>query len=187
MSGKPRSPYQELLGTAYDALASAVRIAHEAPLSADGAMEVAHGRHFLTPLLVRIMQLPAAGKNVPVVLHVTNETRNGQQGSATMSWRRQIGATVLDTRQFARDERLVEQSGPGCVEFALRTGDDGSLRYEAVACRFLRVRLPRWLSPHVRAQVCPTTTGWRVEVVVEWRGQLICRYGGPMRPVSPNA
>ena len=104
-----------------------------------------------------------------------------------MSWRRQIGATVLDTRQFSRAGRLVEQSGPGCVEFALRTEDDGSLRYETVACRFLRVRVPRWLSPLVRAQVCPTTTGWRVEVEVEWRGQLICRYGGPMQPVPVSA
>src|SRR5688572_21557427 len=128
MPGFPCSPYQDLLGPAYDALAPAVRVAHEAPLAAEGAMDVVHGDHFLAPLLVRMMKLPASGTNLPVALNVTNEPRSADAGTA-MVWRRQIGATVLDTRQFARDGRLVEQSGPGTVEFALQADDNGSLHY----------------------------------------------------------
>ena len=183
MPGPPRSLYQDLLGPAYDALAPAVRVAHEAPLSAEGAMDVVHGDDVLTPLLVRMMKLPASGTNLPVVLGVTNEPRRADAGTA-MVWRRQIGATVLDTRQFARDGRLVEQSGPGTVEFALQADDNGSLHYSDVACRFLGLPLPRFLAPRVCAQVSANGTGWHVEVNVEWRGHLVCRYGGAMRPVT---
>jgi hypothetical protein len=197
MHGQPRSPYQDLLGTAYDALAPAVRAAHEAPLSAEGAMDVVHGDHFLTPLLILMMKLPASGTNLPVVLNVTNEPIAGSERTrptraetdplrTTMSWHRQIGKKVLHTRQLALRQHLVEQSGPGCVEFALRTEDDGSLRYEAVACRFLGVPLPRFLAPRVRAQVSANGSGWHVDVTVQWRGRLVCRYGGAMRPVHQS-
>jgi hypothetical protein len=142
-------------------------------------MDVVHGHHFLTPLLVRIMKLPSQGRNLRVVLQVTKEP-------TTMSWRRQIGATVLDTRQFARAGRLVEQSGAGTVEFALRVDSSGGLHYEDVTSRFLHIRLPRFLAPRVRAQVSPTSSGWRVGVVIEWRGHLICRYEGPMHMVRSN-
>ena len=170
-----------MLGPAYAALAPAVRIAHEAPLAAEGAMDVVHGNHVLTSLLVRIMKLPATGTDVAVVLQVANEPHTGPGARSTMVWRRQIGATVLDTRQFARHGRLVEQSGPGTVEFMLDVACDGSLRYESVTCRFLGVSLPRFLAPRVRAQVAPNGSGWHVEVTAQWCGRLVCRYGGAMR------
>jgi hypothetical protein len=182
MHGPPRSPYQDLLGEAYDALAPAVRVAHEPPLSAEGAMDVEHGNQILTPFLIRVMKLPARGTSLPVTLRVTNEPGLAT-GVTTMAWRRQIGATVLATRQFARAGHLVEQSGPGTVAFLLRADADGSLQYESATCRFLHLRIPRSLSPRVRAQVSPDADGWRVEVAVEWRGRPVCRYGGVMRPV----
>jgi len=46
------------------------------------------------------------------------------------------------------------------------------------------VPLPSRLAPRVRGRVSPIPDGWCVEVVVEWRGHLICRYGGPMRPIA---
>ena len=184
MHGPPRSPYRDLLGPTYDLLAPSVRAAHEAPLSAEGAMDVVHGDRLLTPLLIRIMKLPARGTNLPVVLHVMTEPVN-QLAQPTMVWRRQIGTTVLDTRQFARDGRLVEQSGPGNVEFALQADSHGSLHYSDVACRFMGVSLPRFLAPRVRARVSANDSGWHVEVNVQWRGRLVCRYAGAMRRVTP--
>ena len=183
MQGPPRSPYQDLLGTAYNTLAPSVRDAHEAPLSAEGAMDVVHGDHILTPLLIRMMKLPASGTNLPVILNVTNEPRRADAGTA-MVWRRQIGATVLDTRQFARAGRLVEQSGPGAVEFALHVDRSGNLQYEDVSCRFLGVPLPRFLAPRVQAQVSANSSGWYVDVTVRWRGHLVCRYGGTMQALA---
>ena len=185
MHGPPRSPYQDLLGPSYDALAPPVRAAHEAPLAAEGAMDVVHGDHFLTPLLIHIMKLPAKGANLPVVLRVTNEPRTNHRVRPTMVWRRQIGTTVLDTRQFARANRLVEQSGPGTIEFALQADTQGSLHYSDVACRFMSLPIPRFLAPRVRAQVSANDHGWHVEVNVQWRGRLVCQYAGAMRRVTP--
>ena len=159
-----------------------MRIAHEAPLIATGAVDVVHGAHPLTSLIVRAMKLPAPGAQ-PVMLHVALASASP---AATMTWTRRIGITSLDTRQFARRGRLVEQSGPGTVEFVLRV-DDGALLYEQTRCRFLQVPLPCPLAPQVRARVAPTADGWHVEVVVEWRGHLVCRYGGAMRPVLPTS
>jgi hypothetical protein len=181
MHGPARSPYQDLLRETYDALSPAVRIAHEAPLAAEGAMDVVHGDRFLTPLLVLLMKLPAQGTQLPVILHVSNASTGGHGGAVAMVWRRQIGATVLDTRQFVRAGRLIEQSGPGSVEFTLRVADHGSLQYDSTRCRFLGVPLPRLFAPRVRAQVSASDNGWHVAVKVHWRGHLVCRYGGGMR------
>ena len=153
-------------------------MAHEAPLMATGAVDVVHGAHPLTPLIVRAMKLPAPGAQ-PVMLHVAMASASP---AATMAWTRRIGSTSLDTRQYARQGRLVERSGPGTVEFVLRV-DDGALLYEQTGCRFLQLPLPRRAAPQVRARVAPTADGWHVQVVVEWRGHLVCRYGGAMRPL----
>jgi len=157
-------------------------MAHEAPLMATGAVDVVHGAHPLTPLIVRAMKLPAPGAQ-PVMLHVAMASASP---AATMAWTRRIGGTSLDTRQYARQGRLVERNGPGTVEFVLRV-DDGALLYEPAGCRFLGVPLPCPLAPRVRARVAPAVVGWRVEVVVEWRGHLICRYGGAMQPVRSTS
>jgi len=180
------TPYQQLLGESYSRLHSLVHRAHQAPLSAEGAMDVVHGDRLLTPLLVLLMKLPAQGTQLPVVLHVSNASTGGDGGhggAVAMVWRRQIGGTVLDTRQFARAGRLVEQSGPGTVEFALQATADGALQYESTGAWFLRIPIPRCLAPRVRAQVSAHGSGWHVEVNVQWRGHLVCRYGGAMRSV----
>jgi len=157
-------------------------MAHEAPLMATGAVDVVHGAHPLTALIVRAMKLAAPGAQ-PVMLHVAMASASS---AATMAWTRRIGSTSLDTRQYARQGRLVERNGPGTVEFVLRV-DDGALLYEPAGCRFLGVPLPCPLAPRVRARVAPAVVGWRVEVVVEWRGHLICRYGGAMQPVRSTS
>jgi hypothetical protein len=95
------------------------------------------------------MKLPSQGQNLPVVLQVTTEPGTGRLPS-TMSWRRQIGATVLDTRQFARAGRLVEETVAGAVEFTLQVDSSGGLHYTEVASRVLNLRLPRF----------PWTFGW---------------------------
>lgn len=176
------TPYQTLLGEWYARLHPHVRVAHEAPLLAEGAVDVTHGAHPLTPLFIRAMNLPAAGPSKPVTLVV--DIDSSTPGTApTMTWMRQIGETRLDTRQFARQGHLVEEAGPGAVEFRLRVDEDGSLVYENARCRFLRIPVPDVLSPQVRARVAPASSGWRVSVVVEWRGHPICTYGGLMQPV----
>lgn len=176
-----RTPYREILGSAFDALDPKVRLAHSAPLAADGDFDVEHGTQPLTRPLVVLLRLPAAGRGVPVVLHVRIEASRANAGRRTMHWERRIGATPLFTRQHAHRGLLVERCGPGALRFALHV-EDGGLRYEQVSFRALGVPLPPFIAPHVRARVSPDANGWRVDVVVEWRGRLVCRYGGTMRP-----
>jgi uncharacterized protein DUF4166 len=151
-------------------------------------VEVVHGRHPLTPFFVSAMKLPSRGDALPVRLRIGSDPsareRNPSRDAVILFWRRQMGSTGLDTRQYARHQRLVEESGPGSVEFVLHADADGSLRYEHAASCFLRLRLPRVISPRVSARVSPTHDGWSVDVVVEWRGHLICRYRGSMRLVD---
>ena len=174
------SPYRDVLGQDYGRLHPHVRIAHEAPLDAAGVMNVRHGRHVLTPFFVRAMHLPAEGPGQPVLLSVTVDDLPPKRGGL-LRWSRRIGSTLLATRQFSRNGRLVEESGPGSVEFELFVDDQGSLVYEHTGSRVFRVPLPRALSPRVRARVSGAPAGWDVEVTVEWRTHLICTYAGSMQ------
>lgn len=177
------SPYQALLGDAFDTLHPNVRRAHQAPLRAEGQFDVVHGSNRLTPILVRLMKLPAAGTSLPVDLLVVLEPSPAGSISASMRWTRRIGRSTLETRQFARGGLLVEESGSGRMIFSLQAVA-GDLIYERASSTLAHVRVPGRLSPMVRARVSPDVQGWRVEVVIEWRGNLICRYWGTMRPVQ---
>jgi hypothetical protein len=166
------SLYESVLGADFARLHPHVRRAHVAPLSAAGAVDVEHGSHWLVPLLVSLMRLPAAGPRQDVHLDVS--------GSAgRMDWVRRIGGTLLRTRQRARPPHVVEQLGPGRLGFALTVEDD-ALVYRQAWMRVAFVALPRSVAPHVCARVSPTAAGWHVDVTVTWRTRLVCHYGGDM-------
>ena len=166
------SPYEDVLGDAFASLDAAVRRAHLAPLAACGTFDVEHGSHPLTAALVALMQLPAAGRAQPVRLDVTATDRE-------LLWMRQIGSTVLRTRQEAHGRRIVEQHHIGRIAFELDV-ENGALVYRQVAISAAGVPLPGFLIPHVHARVSPAGGGWRVEVAVTWRRHLVCRYSGVM-------
>ena len=175
------SPYQAILGDAFETLHPNVRRAHEAPLNAEGVFDVVHGTHRVTPILVALMKLPAAGRRVPVALSLALGPARSNAESLTLRWERRIGQTPLLTQQHAHRGFLIEENGPGRMVFSLRAAD-GSLLYEHAALRFLFLRVPPVLSPRVRACVSPDPEGWHVDVRVEWHRHLICAYGGRMRP-----
>ena len=181
-----RSPYTEILRDRYRLLHPHVRIAHQAPLSAAGHVDVVHGRHLLTPILIWLMNLPQAGSHVPVDLRVTPDGQASDTVAPVMRWTRQIGTHALHTRQFSRDGYLVEASGPGRVTFALQVVDE-ALEYEDVSLHLLRIPIPSRLAPRVRARVAAAEPGWHVDVRVEWHGHLICRYGGHIWPLAYSA
>jgi hypothetical protein len=79
-----RSPYQALLGEAFDTLHPNLRRAHEAPLNAQGNFDVVHGTHRVTGILVaeiaitlwdfieedRIRRLPAGERAMHSVMGI---------------------------------------------------------------------------------------------------------------------
>jgi hypothetical protein len=180
------TPYQALLGDAFNTLHPNVRRAHEAPLNAHGAFDVVHGTHRLTRMMVALMKLPAAGSRIPVVLSVVIGPARMNSGPLTMRWERRIGRTRLSTCQHAHRGFLIEENGLGRVVFSLRAAN-GCLLYEHAWLGFLFLRVPPVLSPRVRARVSPDARGWHVEVIVEWRGHLICRYSGTMQPLQATS
>jgi hypothetical protein len=181
LQGRRLSPYHQLLGEAFDTLHPNVRRAHEAPLTAEGTFDVVHGDHRVTRMVVALMQLPAAGRRVPVTLSVAVGAARTNARPLTLRWERRIGRTNLSTHQYAHRGFLVEEQGPGRLVFSLRAAD-GCLVYEHAALRCLFLRVPPFLSPCVRARVSPDPEGWHVDVRVEWHGHLICGYGRSMRP-----
>lgn len=169
----PASAYEAVLGDAFATLDRGVQLAHLAPLVAHGTLDVEHGSHTLTPLLIKILKLPAAGTAQVVRLEVVSAGEG-------LAWIRQIGSTVLRTVQHARRHRIVEQYGLGRVEFELRA-EHGSLEYRQVTMSVAGVQVPAFIRPRVGACVSAAPQGWHVEVVVTWRDHLVCRYAGEMK------
>lgn len=166
------SPYEAILGDAFTTLHPRVQRAHLAPLVANGTLDVEHGSHPLTPLLIKILRLPAAG-------HALARLEVASSGEG-LTWMRQIGSTVLRTVQHASHDRIVERNGLGRVEFELHA-EHGSLEYRQVTMSVAGVQVPAFVRPRVRAGVSAAPEGWHVEVVVTWRNHLVCRYAGDMR------
>jgi hypothetical protein len=170
--GAAYSPYQAVLGDAFAALHPGVRRAHLAPLTARGTLDVRHGSHWIVPLLVALMRLPAAGQARPVRLTLAAV-------GDCLEWTRQIGSSVLRTRQRAVGSHIVEQLGIGRVVFDLDAGD-GALVYRQASMRIGPIVIPSFVAPRVRADVSSAPGGWRVEVTVTWRSHLVCHYAGRM-------
>ena len=167
------SPYQAILGEAFDSLHAHVRRAHLAPLHAEGAIDVAHGEGWLAQLIISVLNLPAAGLHQSVRLEVAED-------GSELVWMRQIGKTVLRTRQRAHGSRLVERLGLGSISFDLVV-KSGALLYQHSSMRFAGLPVPFALTPRVAAVVSPTAGGWHVDVTVTWRDRIVCRYAGSMR------
>lgn len=168
------APCQILLGEAFASLEAGVQRGHLAPLSAEGTLDVEHGAWWLTPLFVRLMTLPAAGKGQPVRLEVTPL-------GAGVEWTRRIGSSILRTRQRAEGSLLVERHGLGRVAFAL-DAKEGALMYRQVSMRVAGIPVPSFLSPRVSGCASPAALGWHIDVAVTWRGRLVCRYAGVLEP-----
>jgi len=137
-------------------------------------MSVDRGTHPLTPLIAKMLKLPAAGAAQPVELSVGATTDGG------LVWARQIGYSRLETRQVCKGRRLVETNGVGSLAFDL-IADKGTLLYRQVSMQCAGLPLPVAIAPRVEASVSPAESGWEVTVIVTWRGHLLCRYTGSMR------
>ena len=169
------SPYEVVLGDTFGSLHAHVRRAHLPPLRAEGTIDVEHGPGWIARQVIRLMKLPAAGPRQPVWLDVAGD-------DSELVWTRRIGASILRTRQRASGSRIVERSGLGRVTFDL-AAEDGALLYRQSAIHLAGLPVPGPLRPRVGAVVSATPEGWHVAVTVEWRGRIVCRYAGAIRPV----
>ena len=166
------SPTETALEGAFLALHSNVRRAHVAPLTAAGTMDVAHGSHWIAPVLIKLMNLPPAGAAQPVRLVVTSDGNE-------LEWRRQFGSALLRTRQRATGTTIVERNGLGRIVFSVRAVD-GALVYHQLSMSVAGIPVPACVAPRVESRVSSTAGGWHVDVRVTWRAHFVCRYAGCM-------
>ena len=164
------SLYEAVLGETFTSLHAHVQCAHLPPLRAEGTIDVEHGTGWLARPMIWLMTLPAAGPRQPVRLQVTED-------GPELVWTRQIGASMLRTRQQASGARLVERSGVGRVSFDLAV-ENGALLYRQSSIHVAGMPVPSSLGPRVGAVVSATADGWHVAVTVTWRGRIVCRYAG---------
>ena len=167
--GAAANPYRSILGDGFASLHPHVRHAHSAPLVAAGTLDVEHGAHWSTPLLVRSLSLPPRGTQ-PVRLEIVDAGHD-------LRWSRRIGTTALETLQRADGRLLIERHGLGHITFRLDVRN-GALHYTQDGFFVAGLRVPRPVSPWVCADVTATPEGWRVDVTVTWRARLVCRYAG---------
>lgn len=139
-------------------------------MHAVGVFRVRQGSHWLARTLARMAHLPAAAKAVDIQLLVTARG-DGEQ------WRRMFAGRPLVSLQSGRpDGQLAERIGPVEMRFRLQVVE-GALVYQATSAALclgsLRVPLPHWFSPRVRALERPVGEGDQIDVSVEVRLPLL--------------
>ncbi len=149
--------YRRLLRQDWERVHAAVQRAHlsSESLEGRGIFKVTHGAGRIREFIAWLARIPRAADAAPVHLSVTRFGR-------TEKWLRQIGASRLPTLQSQlSDGTLAERFG--LMEFCFRLAViDGGIHYiqhrAALRIGFIRVPLPCWLSPQIRAVERPTGT-----------------------------
>ncbi len=143
-----RSLYPELLGEAWASLPRPVRELHGGPAPGGaGRLRVERARGWLGSCLGALFALPAPGEH-----EVTVEIEQGPTGNEV--WQRRFGDAPLVTYQRREGARLVERLGRVELAFELTASGDALVfeqRGQWLAVGPLRVPLPRWISPRIRA------------------------------------
>ena len=172
--------YRRLLGPDWADVPGCIQRLHAtfAPDEIQGNFSVRHGQHLASRTLARILRLPPESVCIDITLHV--DTKQDAE-----IWTRHFGECLVVTRQSSEpDDLLCERFGLMDFRFELYV-ENGHLVYRQVAVS-LRVgpcsfRLPRWLSPVIRAVEKPCSNSDSVEVSVEvtlpWSGLLLAYHG----------
>jgi hypothetical protein len=168
--------YATVLGTRWNELAEIVRRLHTPGtiVTAVGVFSVRRG-NWLTRCLASVIGLPKSADAVEVHLTVTPT-------GTTEEWRRLFAGKPFVSTQWLDAGRLIEKIGlsESPIEFDVR---EGALHYQttgsALRLGFLRVPMPRWLSPRVTAFEKPAGDKLQVfvEVALPMLGRLICYEG----------
>jgi hypothetical protein len=166
--------YPKLLGRSWWTLDDAIRRLHasSAPVHAVGMFRVRQGSSWLARTLARLAQLPAAGEAVEVQLTVSARGDSEE-------WRRTFAGRPLVSLQSPRPEGLLaERMGPVEMRFRLQVVG-GALAYQTTSAALclgsLRVPLPPWFCPRVRALERAVGGGEQIDVSVEVHFPLLGR------------
>jgi len=180
--------YLDLLGDRWTTLSERVRRLHApgATVHASGTFCVRRGANWPARLAATLLGLPAECAVVAVHLVVT-------PGGHREEWRRHFGAggRPFVSTQYANNGALIERIGFSEVRFQLDVVA-GALHYQStrvwLRAGFLRLPLPRWLSPRLKASETADETGVRVavEVCAPLLGRLVA-YDGLLTDIEAES
>lgn len=177
-----QSLYEVALGRAWDALPEPLRRCHSPGVVASGRFKIKHARSWFARLLIVMMRLPRAGRDVATELRVHARERH-------QDWIRHFDGRPMITRQyFLASHRVAERRGPIELAFDI-VAAGGEVHYVPDAVRLcvfaLRIPLPAWFAPRVRARcwVEPGASAMnvKVQIAVPVFGELVT-YGGALEP-----
>ncbi|GGF83597.1 protein of unknown function [Mameliella alba] len=173
------TPYAQVLGADLDRLPTPCQALHRAFGRFEGRITVEPGPFLVLRMLARLMGLPAATPDAPLVL----ETAPTEKGAC---WTRRIGPQCMMSQQRAMpDGTLAEQLGP--VTLAARLVPDGAgLRLETAWVRFLGLRLPRFFWPGMQAREWAESGLYRFEIDIRLPvlGTRLIAYSGWLDPLA---
>ena len=142
------SPFQQLLGTAFDHLPPMVHRFHslDHPLQSQGQADIRTSPGLLRWLICKFAGLPKAGHQVPVQVRFTPQAEHGEFWQRHFSQR--AYASRMQAGTGAHDHLLIEHFGLFKLYFALTVQEDG-LAWSLAKWRFLNLPLPTWSTPRI--------------------------------------
>lgn len=177
-----------LLGSRVSDLPEAVRLFHAAghDVVGEGLLRVEGSQSRIGRLVARLMRLPRAVGETPVTLTIRRATAPCEPPCD--QWRRSFGGEILASTQTTDGEHLFERCGPFELCFHLDITDE-QLEFRHLRTRvrlgWLRVPVPRSLSPTVEASVGATPGGDELQVSVRIVGPMLgtlLSYSGHVTP-----
>lgn len=138
------TPFQRLLGPAFDRLPAPVRRLHSLSQSVAtaGLAEITTARNPAAWLLCKVAGLPKPGQDVPVTVSFHPD------GNGREFWDRHFAGRRYASTMAAKAEILVEHFGPFHLHFRLTPQAD-SLAWSLVGWRLLGVPLPAISQPTI--------------------------------------
>lgn len=181
------TPFQRILGAAFDSLPIPVQRFHGLPdeLHTAGFAEITASANLGARLLCKIAGLPRPGRDVPVTVSFHPDGNGREFWDRHFAQRRY--ASTMEAGRDSDEGLLIEHFGPFDLLFRLGPGKD-VLGWSLAAWRLLGIPLPKWSRPTIE---CTETADderfvFDIDVAFPVVGHVV-HYRGWLSPVSPRA